>query len=291
MMKQLTFLLSFFYLGLVHAEFSNHFVDYLQKNNPSLVNKKPAFGGKENSKEKIVKTPIILIHGNSDMAYSSNFPMEDEKWGWNNLIIELQKAGYKRSEIYAFTWGNMDARYAIYNYHSYKTLSEIRNFVEAVKKYTGAKMVNVISHSMGVTLARGALSGGEYIDYALPNKKFNLGDKLEYIDKFIGIAGANLGITNCYNNSFYPTCSKTNGFFPHSEYLRTINGKEEKLANKIYSICTKSDEIIGNNLLVLGKNSCYLPNQDGKILFTNKKYSHFEVKTKTSKDVLTLLNI
>ena len=37
-----------------------------------------------------------------------------------------------------------------------------RKFIEAVLEYTKAEKVNVIAHSMGVTLSRGALKGGSY---------------------------------------------------------------------------------------------------------------------------------
>lgn len=31
---------------------------------------------------------------------------------------------------------------------------------------------------------------------------------------FVGIAGANLGLTSCYSAMTYPTCSKIDGFYP-----------------------------------------------------------------------------
>ena len=38
----------------------------------------------------------------------------------------------------------------------------IRRFMEAVLDYTGAPKIDVISHSMGVTLSRAAIKGGKY---------------------------------------------------------------------------------------------------------------------------------
>ena len=37
---------------------------------------------------------------------------------------------------------------------------KVRKFIEAVIEYTKADKVNVIAHSMGVTLSRGAIKGG-----------------------------------------------------------------------------------------------------------------------------------
>lgn len=36
----------------------------------------------------------------------------------------------------------------------------LRKFIEAVLKYTGAEEIDLIAHSMGVTLSRRALKGG-----------------------------------------------------------------------------------------------------------------------------------
>lgn len=41
----------------------------------------------------------------------------------------------------------------------------LRAFVEAVIAYTGAPQVNIISHSMGVTLARKVIKGGSAQDH------------------------------------------------------------------------------------------------------------------------------
>jgi len=68
----------------------------------------------------------------------------------------------------------------------------IRRFMEAVLDYTGAQKIDVISHSMGVTLSRAAIKGGKYY-------LGNVGDiYLKPINKFvrtyIGIAGVNYGV-------------------------------------------------------------------------------------------------
>lgn len=47
--------------------------------------------------------------------------------------------------------------------HSNEYLTYNRKFVEAVIEYTGAKKINIIGHSMGVTLGRGIIKGGEFI--------------------------------------------------------------------------------------------------------------------------------
>ena len=49
---------------------------------------------------------------------------------------------------------------AAMNSHNKDNVMFTRKFMDAVFAYTGAEKINVISHSMGVTLARGAIKGG-----------------------------------------------------------------------------------------------------------------------------------
>lgn len=46
------------------------------------------------------------------------------------------------------------------NTHSEEFLTYLRAFTEAVMKYTGAEKIDVVSHSMGVTLGRRVIKGG-----------------------------------------------------------------------------------------------------------------------------------
>jgi hypothetical protein len=91
----------------------------------------------------------------------------------------------------------------------------LRAFTEAVIEYTGAEKIDIISHSMGVTLGRRVIKGGEV---EAEKEPFNLGGPLtDKVDTFVGIAGANWGLTSCYISPIYDTCSKLNGFYPGYE--------------------------------------------------------------------------
>jgi hypothetical protein len=65
---------------------------------------------------------------------------------------------------------------------------------------------------MGVTLGRAVIKGG--IINANENP-FDLGPSLDSkVDTFLGIAGANWGLVNCYGAVSSPTCNNLNGFYP-----------------------------------------------------------------------------
>lgn len=66
---------------------------------------------------------------------------------------------------------------------------------------------------MGVTLARKAIKGGNAIDHS--SGTYNVGPSLkDKVKTFIGLAGANLGLTACWTASAITTCNTKDGFFP-----------------------------------------------------------------------------
>ena len=70
-------------------------------------------------------------------------------------------------------------------------ITRIRAFVEAVIAYTGAKEINIIGHSMGVTIGRAVIQGGIYTDYST-GETYNIGSSLKSkVKTFVGLAGAN----------------------------------------------------------------------------------------------------
>ena len=125
----------------------------------------------------------------------------------------LTSEGYNSAELYTTTWGSADYINGVDNYHSKEFVLRLRKFVEVVLAYTGAPQVNVIGHSMGVTLARKVLKGGSAKDHK--DGVYNIGDSLApYVKSFVGLAGGNLGLANCVASSVIPTCGDVDGFYP-----------------------------------------------------------------------------
>ena len=105
----------------------------------------------------------------------------------------------------------------------------MRAFVEAVIEYTGAPKVNIIGHSMGVTIGRKVVKGGSATDHV--SGEYEVGPSLkDKVKTFVGLAGANLGLTACWTASAIPTCNARDGFFPGalstsgpSKFLNDLN--------------------------------------------------------------------
>lgn len=57
-----------------------------------------AYGGKASDKDKIVKTPTIFIHGNSDVAFGRGTTDGYVYWqtGFRELATYLGSQGYKK---------------------------------------------------------------------------------------------------------------------------------------------------------------------------------------------------
>jgi triacylglycerol lipase len=262
------------------SRFSNDFHQWLHENGYGKYDfakgNVPAFGGRSKAGEKVTNEPVIFIHGNSDSAA-----------GWKNSIETFSKNGYKPSEMYAMTWGPSNPMQASKQHHSEKYLGEVRAFIQAVKEYTGAEKVDVIGHSMGVTLARKAIQGGDSFDpYA--KKKFDLGKPMtDSVDTFVGIAGANHGLAAAlFTGDLVPTTNKTSGLHPASSFLKDINAVSHDEGSHVYSIWSHADEVVGVGLA--GATSP-IPGQDGQKVYGTFPYGHMGLKNRTAETQLAMI--
>ncbi|HEX8825098.1 MAG TPA: lipase family protein [Archangium sp.] len=262
------------------SRFSNDFKSWLNANGYGKYEfakgNVPAFGGKAGPGEKVTKEPVIFIHGNSDSAA-----------GWKNSIETFSKQGYKPSEMYAMTWGPSNPKLAGQQHHSEKYLEEVRAFIQAVKEYTGAEKVDVIGHSMGVTLARKAIQGGDGFDpYA--GKKFDLGKPLtDSVDTFVGIAGANHGLASALmTGNLVPTTNTSTGLHPASSFLRDINAVSHDEGKHVYSIWSNVDELVGVGIAGF---TSPIPGQDGQKVYGTYPFGHMGLKNLTAETQLAMI--
>ncbi len=283
----LLLVLSFSAFGQLTTDFQN----WLNANGYSsynFISGGNSFGGRAFAGESVVNQPVIFIHGNSDAANGNSYGMT----GWTASRNYFISQGYKGAELYAITWGDNNPALSAYQYHSLPNLQKIRAFIQAVKAYTGAAKVDIVTHSMGVTLTRKAILGGTGND-ALNGGSYNLGTNLtSSIDTFVGIAGANRGLVSCYTSGgTTPTCAATNGLYPGYLYFGFVTGVSNILTNMnasshyegtyVYSMWSTVDEIIGYGNLVYGNYTSQIPGQNGEVRFTSVPYGHFNSKDLT----------
>ncbi|MDJ0841892.1 MAG: lipase family protein [Acidobacteriota bacterium] len=275
------------------AQISSDFENWLDSNGYASYNFERddlvggSYGGRDYSGQPVNNQPVIFIHGNSDRAAGGEFG------GWLDSIDYFKAQGYTNAELYATTWGPADGDQASNQYHSRDYVTRIRAFILAVKAYTGASKVDVIGHSMGVTLGRKAIKGGWHSDL-LAGGSYYVGNAITgSIDTFVGIAGANQGLVACYlTGPTTPTCGSTNGLYPGylvwglgpygvSDILTDLNNSSGYEGSWVFSIWSTADGLIGYNNLVYGKRTSRIPGQDGERTFAGSAYDHFGCKDLT----------
>lgn len=162
----------------------------------------------------------------------------------------------------------------------------IRAFIEAVIRYTGALKVDIIAHSMGVTLARRAVKGG-VVSNAI--ETYNVGKPLtKRIDTFIAISGMNSGSYVCQDQTHFPYCNRENGFFTlddtlttSSKFLEELNKDPNKEGYFVFSVYSTKDLILGKGSLEMASKTAEFPTIDGYVRIDSFDYSHLKIKDMT----------
>uniref|UniRef100_A0A8R1HKI0 GPI inositol-deacylase n=1 Tax=Caenorhabditis japonica TaxID=281687 RepID=A0A8R1HKI0_CAEJA len=266
-----------------------------------------SYGGKTAQITSIVNTPVVFIHGNSDAALHHTATAT----GWSNSIQYFLDHGYTSAELYATSWQDTNALNAAKRTHDCKDLLRLRQFLKAVLDYTGSPKISVVSHSMGVTLARKIIKGGSV---SASDGKCDLGLPLnKKVDVLIGISGANYGLCNCEGGSatLEKTCNKDNGLWPgdscglnildcgltplpwpcsavnYSAYLMQLNSDRNKEADHVYSLWSLADELIEYGNMVWGRSTSFIPTSDGKVVYAI--YTHMQTKELTYEDQYQLV--
>jgi pimeloyl-ACP methyl ester carboxylesterase len=120
-----------------------------------------SYGGFGGGSCTATKTPIVFVHGNGDEAKNWDYPPTT---GVRSVYDEFRNAGYNDCELFGITWLSSSERSAPQsNYHKPAKAAMVRDFINAVKSYTGKSQVDVICHSMGMTVGiHGIDYGGQW---------------------------------------------------------------------------------------------------------------------------------
>ena len=205
---------------------------------------------------------VVLVHGNT--GYPSD---------WNNTYNTLRNKGYSSSDIYRPNWGSKWC--AACNDHHGSEETPVRSAIQSALSHSCTGKIDVIAHSMGVTLA------------AQQIMKLGVAGR---VDTFVGIAGAMRGLNSC---GIYPynmpnsTCGYY-GLSVNSPFIRSI--KNHRFGNKMYSIKSYYDEVVCAGLggcFVSGTHTSNIWYQNGS--YTYNYYGHFGLQKYTYSKQVSLI--
>ncbi|OUM03730.1 hypothetical protein [Variovorax sp. JS1663] len=204
------------------------------------------------------RTPVIFIHGNNDTPFATAC----NPYGRVQAVAQyFADNGYDPSELWGVGYqgdqcdlaGDPTRRSSIAHTNA-ANVPDLRRFIRAVMVFTGAKRVDIVGHSLGVTLAREWIRQDEAQDL---------------VRRFVAIDGPNHGIINCSPDpANYWQAAAAGGFTPASEvcqelgspntpFLRLLNGRHGR------------DETDGPTRVLVIRNGdasfVYFPVQDGTV--------------------------
>ena len=156
------------------------------------------------------RTPVIFIHGNGDESKNWDFPSST---GVPSVYDALKADGYNDCELFGLTWLSPSAQGTPQlNAHQSSQGDRVADFIWDVLAYTGSSQVDIVGHSMGVTVSLEAIDANGL---------------WSSVRRFVAISGGMRGLSSCLAvgnaNPLAATCGSQNvwisdyfGFYPHS---------------------------------------------------------------------------
>ncbi|PWK92706.1 lipase [Fulvimonas soli] len=204
---------------------------------------------------------VVLVHGNTGSP--SDF---------QNTVDLLRQHGYASAQIVAPSWGNPLC--AACNDHNGSEETPVKNAISNALAGSCSGHIDVIGHSMGVTLAMREID------------KLGVANR---VDHFIGIAGAVHGLWSCgtYPFNVATTTCGYYGLSVHSPFLGGIAG--HRFGVHMYSIKSWIDEIncYGGVCVVDGVHTSTIPGEDASYDYP---YGHYQLLWYTAQAQYDLLH-
>ncbi len=197
---------------------------------------------------------VVMVHGNT--AYPSS---------WNNTVSTLKSRGYVDSQLYRPSWGSKTC--AACNDHTSTELSPVKSALQSAAAASCTGKIDVIGHSMGVTLAMKAINDLGYAGR---------------VNSFIGIAGAQHGLNSCGTypyNVISSTCG-ANGLSKNSPLINSVKGK--RYGTKMYSIKSYIDQVVCAGIGGCYVNGSHTSNVDMQNASSDYSLGHFLLQTSTT---------
>jgi pimeloyl-ACP methyl ester carboxylesterase len=203
----------------------------------------------------VERTPVILLHGNNDTPFATAC----NPYGRIQALAQyLADHGYATSELWGLGYqgdqcdllGDQTIR-SSFAHTDEANVPDLRRFVQAVLDYTGAKQVDIVGHSLGVTVAR------EWIrqDHAQ-----------RLVRRLVAIDGPNHGIINCSPSPLnYWQIAALGGFTPQSAVCVELGSPDTPFLQRL----NRPDETPGSTRTLVIRNAdtgfVYFPTQDGAL--------------------------
>lgn len=163
------------------------------------------FGGGD-CRTQITHVPVVFVHGNKDSAIgwsSPALPHTDGQPTGLSVYDEFKKQGYNDCELFGVTYlTHRERQNDSGNFHQPKKYRTLWKFIQAVKDYTGSAQVDIVAHSLGVSMTLATL------DYYADQGKGPDKDAWSSVRRIVNIAGALHGLNSCTTpfGSVFPTC-------------------------------------------------------------------------------------
>jgi pimeloyl-ACP methyl ester carboxylesterase len=202
---------------------------------------------------------VVLVHGNA--GYPSD---------WDATVSALKGHGYLDAQIYRPNWGSKFDPAG--NDHGVADVKPVKTALIAALVRSCTGKIDVVGHSMGVTLAMKAINELQYA---------------ERIRSFVGIAGAQHGLHSCgvYPNSFPTATCGVDGLSIDSPLVKSIRGK--RYGARMYSIKSFTDEIVCiGGCKVNGSHTSNIDLQDSSVTY---KLGHYALQSKTADKQVELI--
>ena len=171
----------------------------------------------------VTRTPVIFLHGNNDTAH----PTICNPYGDAHSFAQyLSDQGYQPSELWGLNYlGDQcdllsDQTHRSSEAHTIEAnVPDLRNFVQAVLDYTGAKQVDIVAHSMGAVLAR---------EWLRQDHAYKL------VRRVVSVDGAHQGINSCSPNPLnHYQLPAFGGFTPDSPLCKELGSPNTPLLSEL----------------------------------------------------------
>ena len=172
---------------------------------------------------RVERTPVILLHGNNDTP----FPTACNPFGDVQALADhLLANGFRPSEVWALGYqGDQcdlladQTRRSAFAHSTVANVADLRAFVRAVLRYTGAHRVDIVGHSLGGTLAR------EWMRQDFAHWR---------VRRLVAIDSPNHGIVNCSPNPLnYFQLPAFGGFTPESAVCVEYGADDTRFLRKL----------------------------------------------------------